>query len=223
MVKTPRALLKRYVDSKGMVDYARWHSNLPDLQRLGRYVRAIANADPSIHSQTSQLAFYLNAYNALVLADVLASWPVDSVLKEEGFFDGRNHTVAGQQLTLNELEHDEVIRPRFSEPRIHFVLVCAALDCPRLRTTALTAANLEAELAAATAVFVPQATELQEDGSVQTSQLFNWFAEDFIAHSGSIAAYLRSHLRDDSLRQALESDQVTITFSDYDWSINAPR
>ena len=213
-------LLKKYVDGKGMVAYGRLHRSEADREVLNRYVAAIGDASVEGHGESARLAFYLNAYNALVLHDVLERWPVETVIEEDGFFDGKKHRVAGRSLTLNELEHDEVIRKEFEEPRIHFVLVCAAVDCPRLRTTALTVENLERELAAATREFVPGATRLTSSGVVETSQLFNWFAEDFEKDAGSVAVYLGRNVRDLRLRAALASDDVEITFAEYNWAIN---
>ena len=121
-------------------------------------------------------------------------------------------------MTLDELEHG-LIRKEFSEPRIHFVLNCAARSCPKLRQSAVTESNLESTLAKATTEFVPAATKL-EDGKVVTSQLFNWFAEDFEKAQGSVAKYLAKYESGDT-KKALESDDVEITFSEYDWRINS--
>jgi hypothetical protein len=126
--------------------------------------------------------------------------------------------VAGKEMTLDELEHG-LIRKEFAEPRIHFVLNCAAQSCPKLQRDALTAANLESTLARATREFVPAATRL-EDGKIVTSQLFNWFAEDFVKAEGSVAEYLAKY-EDGKVAKALKSGDVEITFSEYDWRINS--
>jgi hypothetical protein len=49
--------------------------------------------------------------------------------------------VGGQTWTLDEIEQ-EIIRKAFSEPRIHFALVCAAMGCPPLRPEAYVGARL---------------------------------------------------------------------------------
>lgn len=212
-------LLHRYVDGRGQVDYAAWHRSAEDRRRLQEVVEAIGSADVEGKSRQARLAFYINAYNALVLNAVIERWPVESVMTSEGFFDNVKHRVAGQSLTLDELEHSRVIRAQFDEPRIHFVLVCAAKSCPRLRQEPMRAATLERQLDAATREFVPVATRRIE-GGVQTSQLFNWFAEDFVKSAGSVQAYLLRYVREPQLRQALESG-AEVSFSEYDWAINA--
>ncbi|RAL20422.1 DUF547 domain-containing protein [Lujinxingia litoralis] len=213
-------LLGRYVDGRGQVDYARWHASAADRQKLNAYVAAIGDAEVRGKSREAQLAFYINAYNALVLQQVLELWPLESVMRSEGFFKERRHRVAGQEMTLDELEHTRVIRARFNEPRIHFVLVCAAKSCPRLRPEPMRARRLEAQLEAAAREFIPATTRKVEGGSVETSQLFNWFAEDFIKSAGSVQAYLARYVRDEATRQAL-GEGAAVRFSEYDWAINA--
>jgi hypothetical protein len=211
------ALLSKYVDAKGQVDYAGLRANKEDRERLDTFLDTIAEAEPDAHSDKQQLAFYLNAYNAVVIGSVLDLWPVQSVMKEDGFFKGRKHQVAGKMLTLDHLEH-KLIRPQFKEARIHFVLVCAAKSCPRLRTDAFTEQNLDKSLEAAAKEFIPKATSV--DGkTVTTSQLFNWFADDFKAAAGSVEAYLAKYV-DGEAKKVLESGEAEVKFSEYDWGIN---
>lgn len=211
-------LLETYVDADGQVAYGKWAESDDDRERLEAYLADLAEADLEGHSEPAKLAFYLNAYNAYVLEAVLEAWPTESPKSIEGFFDGRTHEVAGREMTLDELEHG-LVREKFDEPRIHFVLVCAAKACPRLRTTPLTEANLDRQLEAAAEEFVPRVTEL-EDGKVVTSQLFNWFSEDFEQAEGSVRAYLSGYV-DGKLEEALGDEEVEVTFREYDWTVNS--
>lgn len=211
-------LLTKYVNSKGSVAYDRWHADKADREALKDYLGQIATAQVNQHSENARLAFYINAYNALVLDAILDKWPVQSVMSLDGFFDKQTHTVAGQKMTLDDLEHNKVIRVQFQEPRIHFLLVCAAQSCPRLLTTALTAINLEKNLENAAREFIPAATRV-EGNKVYTSQLFNWFRQDFEKHSGSIQAYLSRYVSAD-VAKVLNNGTSTIEFTEYDWSIN---
>lgn len=210
-------LLDEYVDASGQVDYARWHKDEADRKHLDAFLEKVAEADPDSASKDAQLAFYINAYNATVIDSVLEKWPVKSVMKEKGFFKKEKHPIAGKKMTLDELEHKK-IRPTFSEPRIHFVLVCAAKSCPRLRRDALTEANLERVLDKSAREFIPRATQVK-GGEVVTSQLFNWFAKDFEEDAGSVQAYLAKYT-DGEAKKLLESGDAKVTFSTYDWAIN---
>jgi hypothetical protein len=211
-----QALLSEYVDANGQVDYAKWHADKEDRKKLDAFLDEVAKAQIA-KDKKAQLAFYINAYNATVIDSVLEKWPVKSVMKEEGFFKKEKHPIAGKERTLDELEH-KLIRPTFEEPRIHFVLVCAAKSCPRLRAEAVTAKNLEATLEAAAKEFIPAATSAK-GSTVTTSQLFNWFADDFKSEAGSVEAYLAKYT-DGKTKKLLESGDAKLKFSEYDWAIN---
>jgi len=219
------SLLDEFVDEDGGIDYAGWHDDDEATQTLDAYLESVANASTDGHGRDAKLAFFLNAYNAHVIDSILEEWPVGNPQDVDGFFDVAKHRVAGRKLTLDELEH-KVIRPEFEEPRIHFVLVCAAESCPRLRQQALDAQTLEETLEEATREFVAEATTLVEgdgesnDGTerVVTSKLFDWFAEDFEKEAGSVRDYLKQYV-DGSVRDALDNG-APIDFRDYDWAIN---
>jgi len=212
-------LLQTHVDSEGQVDYASWKSSEEDVEKLESYLGKVAEADPEGHDRSERLAFYLNAYNATVIASILDHWPTDSPQSIKGFFKVKTHKVAGTSMTLDELEH-ELIRPEFGEPRIHFVLVCAAKSCPRLQRRALTSSNLESTLEAAAGAFIPRVTELDGE-SVVTSSLFDWFGEDFEKAAGSVREYLAKYVEDEELEEALADEEAEIDFHSYDWSVNA--
>ncbi|MFU8802681.1 MAG: DUF547 domain-containing protein, partial [Bradymonadaceae bacterium] len=186
-------LLGKYVDARGQVAYAGWARATADREALKKYVDAVGRARVEGKSEASRLAFYINAYNAIVLNSVLEKWPVESVMKVDGFFTEEKHRVANREMTLDDLEHNKVIRVEFNEPRIHFVLVCAAKSCPRLLRNAMTEKNLEGHLNTAAREFIPAATTRQGN-KVITSQLFNWFKVDFEKDAGSVAAYLAKYV-----------------------------
>ncbi len=211
-------LLKKHVNAKGQVGYAALRASEEDRATLSAYLEAVATAKVEAQSPKAKLAFYNNAYNALVIQAVLTAWPVESVMKVEGFFKETKHQVAGRELTLDALEHG-VIRPEFKEPRVHFVLVCAAKSCPRLQRVAMTEANVTQVMERGAREFVNAASVVKAD-AVETSQLFNWFADDFKASAGSPAAYVARYLKDKEAAERLRAGKLKLTFSEYDWALN---
>jgi len=212
-------VLRAYLHSDGRFDYAGLHGDEARMADLHAYVSSVGAARPEAWPRDEQLAFYLNAYNALVLLAVERRWPIDSVMHEDGFFDTDKYTVAGREQTLNELETD-VIRGRFHEPRIHFAVNCASLGCPRLWPTPFSARNLERELERRTRVFVRATTTVnREAGRVRVSKLFQWFAPDFGA-AGGPGAFVARYL--DPEDAAIARRVVIPDFASYDWALNAP-
>ncbi len=112
-------VLKTYVNAIGEVDYAALKKN-PD--ELDRYVETLAATSPDnrpdlFPTREDRLDYCLNAYNALVLQAVAASYPVKSVRDLGflyGFFWRRKFVVGGKRMTLNHLE-DQLIRKQFRD------------------------------------------------------------------------------------------------------------
>lgn len=211
------SILETYRTTDGGFRYAALASNPADLDRLRTFVAFVGTADTMGWERDHELAFLINAYNALTIASVVELWPVGSVLAVPGFFDARTHRVAGADMTLNHLENER-IRARFAEPRIHFVVNCASAGCPWLPPRPVTADNLEAVLDAQTRSFLDRTVRI-DDGTAYVSQIFEWFADDF-EPAGGVRAFLAAHLDDE--RAAFVSDHAhTVAFTPYDWAVNA--
>jgi hypothetical protein len=207
-------LLKKYTDN-GLVDYAGLKANTKDLEKFNGYVAAIGSAKVE-GSRDAKLAFYLNAYNATVIKAVIDRYPLESVMKVDGFFNKITHNVAGQPMTLDHLEN-KIVRPEFNDARIHFGLVCAATSCPPLRNKAFTEANVQKMLEENTQTFITQRTRV-EGNTVKASKLFEWFADDFKANEGSVAKYLAKYL---PTYAATLNANPTFVFYEYRWDLNA--
>ena len=108
------------------VDYKSIRKNPEQLIKL---VAAISAFDFKNAVKNREMAFWINAYNILVIQSVVNNYPLKSRLDVKGFFDTRQHLTGGAKLTLNEIENKK-LREKFGDARIHFVLVCAAQSCP---------------------------------------------------------------------------------------------
>ena len=90
-------------------------------------------------------------------------------------FDGIRHRAAGEELTLDDIEHGR-LRTDYNEPRIHFALVCAALSCPPLREEAYRGDILDEQLDDQGRAFLndPRENRLErERGRVHLSKIFD--------------------------------------------------
>lgn len=117
-------ILKKYVKS-GVVNY----KGLKADKDFPGYLQTISHTKVSGLSQSEQLSFWINAYNASCLNGVLRRYPIKSVMNDKQFFSKKEHKVAGQTLSLNDVEHG-ILRKQFKEPRIHFAVNCASKSCP---------------------------------------------------------------------------------------------
>ena len=212
-------LLARYVTPQG-VRYAAWHANATDRAELERVVAAISQEKPA-GSQEEKLAFYLNAYNANILQQVLAAYPIKSVRDIAAFFGlftQQRITVAGEMMSFNHLEKDVI--HGFGDPRIHFALNCASTSCPPLRPKAYAGAGLGAELDQQTTYFLnhdPQGLTVSDNGKkADASKIFDWNSGDFQA-AGGVEGFINKY------RQPPLAPDAKISYLSYDWSLNEAR
>ena len=201
--------LQQYVDSNGKVNYAAWKKKS---KLLDDYIQVLQEQPPHDQwSKAEQLAYWINAYNALTVQLILKYYPLNSIQDIRKPWEQIVFHVKEQTYTLNAIEH-QVLR-KMEEPRIHFAINCASASCPKLAQKPYTTINLEAELQAATEAFLcdPEKNILTAE-KVQLSKIFLWFAEDF----GS----KKERLEWLSKQTGLELTQARVRYLKYDWSLN---
>ena len=213
------AILQRYVDDDGRVAYRDLAAN--DAAALDAYLAALATADPASWPRDEQLAFWINAYNAVIFRAVLDGHSAESLFGRYRMFWRYRRVVAGAERTPDDIEN-RIVRP-MGESRIHFALVCASASCPKLMRRAWQAATLDADLDAAARRFVndPLRNRIvpgRED--VELSAIFDWYDEDFGGSDDALRAYV-ARFADEPARLYLTQRRPEIDFLDYDWTMNA--
>ncbi len=224
-----QALLDRYrsvnaADSIARFDYA--GVTMEDRELLKAYLNALSGLDPRMLSRAEQRAYWINLYNALTVEVVLRYYPVKSIRKiEGGLFDlgpwsEPYLTIAGQTLTLNDIEH-RILRPGWNDPRIHYAVNCASLGCPDLAAEAYTAANTEALLDANARAYINHPRGVTVAGNKATaSSIYNWFDVDFGGdEAGVVAHWLQYADAELAAELAAAGDKLKIKYG-YDWSLN---
>ena len=91
----------------GKVDYKAIQSDPSSLNEL---VGLIESAEVNSSQVLGYQAFYINTYNLLVIKGVIANYPINSPLDIGGFFDKTKYIVAGNKLTLNDIENNSNVR-----------------------------------------------------------------------------------------------------------------
>lgn len=222
------ALLAKYVDANGRVDYAAWKANTGDVGALHAYLAAAGRADVDGPApRAAALAFWVNVYNALTLAGVLDLYPLASIRDRTNRVVGFNvwknlrlH-VGGRTRSLFEIEHD-VLRP-LADPRVHFALVCGSNGCPALPRDAYTPDAVNEQLDGSARRFLarPDAVRIDpERREVALSKLFKWYGDDFGPTPADWLTLLRRFLPPELDVDRLDADAATVRFMPYDWSLN---
>lgn len=213
-------VLKDHVDTEGRIDFAGVARAPQDLDAFVGYVAVTSPklSPTSFPSRESVVAFYINAYNALAMYNVIQSgFPPDLDAVRVRFFYRNRLLLGGRRISLYDLEN-QVIRP-LGEPRVHFALNCMARGCPRLPREPFRAEGLDARLEAAAREFLNEKRNVDLDAEKRiawVSMILNWYESDFLRTSSSLAAFINRY-RDVAPIPA----HWEIRFIPYDWTLNA--
>ena len=195
-------------------DNVNYQAIIDDPSSLDKLVDRIAKQDLVGLTDAEEKAFYVNAYNILVINSIAQKYPVSSPLANSDFFDERIHTFAGNKFSLNQIEKEQLI-PKTKDARLHFVLVCAAKSCPAIAPFAYTPDQLDQQLDARTTRSLDDPQFLRvRDGKVELSQIFNWYKSDFKDYSGGTIDFINQY------RSEKLPENTRTSFYTYDWSLN---
>ena len=210
------ALLSAYVDENGMVNYDGFKNN----KQIEEYLNSIVSADISKLSEEDKLAFYINAYNAAVIKNVLDHLPINSPMVVDGFFNKIKHTIAGKEITLDELEHKYALK---IEPTLsHFGLVCAAVSCPKLLPKAYNGNTVFSQLEENAQLYLNDHNKNQldrENKILYLSEIFKWFKDSFVKKYGSLKE-TAIHFINESDEKFLKENEISIKYMKYNWQLN---
>lgn len=195
----------------GLVNYDSIAKNPATLNSLSRQIATFQLAGTT---PPEQKAFYLNAYNILVIKLIVDNYPTEGPMAIPGFFDSKKLTVANREVTLDELEK-EILFAAFPDPRLHFVLVCAAVGCPPIANYAYLPEVLEAQIEQKTSDVLNTHWYVRvHKDKTYISQVFDWYREDFVSDTTSVKDYINS-FREINIPESHQLENYP-----YDWSLN---
>ncbi len=187
---------------------------------LQEYVVELSQTDPDTLAPGEALAYWLNLYNAgaLVRAGEAAAAGVDSVLRVPGAFSDPFVDVAGESLSLDDIEHGKI--RRFGDPRIHGALVCGSVSCPTLRNEPYEGSRIDAQLDDQMRAFLAGGGALVTDRRVLLSRVFLWYGSDFVrpTHMPTLLPATKRQLLD-ALEPWLGRVSGKVEFQPYDWGL----
>ena len=202
-------LLKKYVTASGEVNYKGFKK---DELTLDNYLKSLAAKTPDkTWSKDASLAYWINAYNAFTIKLILKNYPLKSIIDLDA---GKPWDVAwielgGKKYSLNNIEND-IIRPQYKDPRIHFAVNCAAKSCPPMNNTAFTEANINALLDSRTKNFINSSANEISTASIKISKIFDWYKDDF----SNVITFLNKY------SNTKINSGAKIEYKNYDWSLN---
>ena len=230
------ALLRKYCDDHGFVNYQAWHRSPADRQQLDQYLAHLSQANPTLDAMpASKFAFWINAYNAVTIQGILREYPTTSIKNHQSIafgykiWDDLFLTVGGKNYSLNDIEH-KVLR-KMGDPRIHFAIVCASIGCPPLLNEAYAAEKIDTQLTANAKRFfadpekfaaTPQGAALPQ-GELKLSKILSWFAEDFGPNQTAQLRTIAPFLPTPAAQSLANSGQARVSYLGYDWGLNEQK
>jgi hypothetical protein len=212
--------------------------------RLDAYVASLAHASIESATREQQVAFWLNAYNAVVLQTVVDHYPIQqrtrdypprSIRQIPGAFERLPHRIAGKAITLDQIE--QTVLPPFRDPRIFLALGRGAVGSGRLRSEAYAAEALERQLGDIAGECVSRSQCFQFDqlqNTVKISSIFSWRQNEFIdGYSAkapevfkerspielAVIAFLNPRLLA-AERELMSRNSFKVEYIPFDWSLN---
>jgi hypothetical protein len=242
------ALLKKHVVliDGGKASQTRYAGFQQDRAALKGYLDTLSRVPPGEFEgwgKAQQMAFLINAYNALVVEKVLTRYPDLNSIWDFGKvignpFKDRFFTLLGREASLDWIEHETLRKPGvYDEPRVHYAVNCASVGCPMLREEAYVAARLEAQLEEQARRFLSDRSRNRyqpEGGRLEVSRIFDWYKEDWMsgyrgfegkgaplrAREQYFAGYAELLADRPEDRKAIEALKAALRFLDYDWRLN---
>ncbi len=221
-----QAIINKYLVSRAEGNGFRYAQvSAADRKKLKDYLATLASIDPRTLNKAEQKAYWINLYNALTVNLILDNYPVKSITDigpwySFGPWDMKITRVAGQDLTLNDIEH-RILRPLWQDERIHYAVNCASIGCPDLSEQVFTAENTDAMLNMLARRFVQQQKGLSlAGGRLTTSRIYEWYQTDFTNQGNKgIVTYLRS-IAPPILARQLGQYNGPVQYQ-YNWALNA--
>jgi hypothetical protein len=211
-----------------MVNYAAWKASPADWQALDRYLDHLSTVSFSPSTDANvELAFWINAYNAVTIKGILREYPTTSIRNHTAKLFGYNIwkdlqlLVEGSPYSLDQMEH-EILR-KLGEPRIHFAIVCASIGCPPLRNEAYQPGRLDQQLTANARAFFADRGRFRFDArrrTIMVSPILDWFAEDFGSNLAEQMRSIAPFLPNAAAQELARSGSASVTYLDYDWDLN---
>lgn len=198
--------------SNGKVAYSNIHDNQEELNAILEIADIISISKDDV---SNYQAFWINAYNLSVIKGIVDNYPTNSPLDNKGFFDKTTYSLAGKNITLNDIEH-KLLRAQFNDARFHFVLVCGAVGCPPLINEAYLPNTLNIQLEKQTKIALngPFLIVNTKKKRVQASQIMEWYKEDFTMNGESEIDFINTY------RTEQLDSKFKLSYFPYDWKVN---
>lgn len=234
------AFLKKNVNEKGEVDYQSVAKDPKELDDYLANLMSVRQSDMTSWPREEVLAFWMNAYHAILIKSVVENYPINSVQKIPSFWDIALFHFGKRgddqvQFSLNDIRVKNLIEV-YRDEKIHLALSVAARGGPKLMSEAFTGPKVEGQLFLLTRQFVTDPSHVEitpGQKKIRISKIFKWYAKDFKLDFGTseprgkfsesdnaVLSFLAFYLEDEAKGEYLQEAKYKIEYPPFDWSLN---
>jgi len=239
-------LLKKYVDDKGLVNYAGLKK---EKKVLDAFILKLGKLNVERYKKwydKSKYSLWLNAYNAFTLKVIVDHYPIqssfinsfrypkNSIGQIPNVWNDTFFPILGWSLTLHGVQGD-VLRAQFGYPEMYFALNMGAVSSPPLRNEPYTGNKVDEQVKEQTKNFLkdPKSFRIDKQNNiVYISELFKWYGKDFTArytdkgiHAKILMSvkgvlnYLKEFMSKED-KEYIEFADYKLVFLPFDWTLN---
>ncbi len=208
------AFFKKYVKN-GRVNYAGVKQHLSEVESL---ISDASRMSLAVAPNNRNKAFFINAYNLIVIRNIAKRYPITSTKSLPGFFDKKKYEVAKTYYTLDEIEYYCLRRP-YKDNRIHFALNFGAKGDPKLPNYAFRPEKLEKQLDMRTMIAVNSEAFIKvnsESKLVSVSKMFEDHKADFNKGEETTLSFINKYRKADKQIPA----DYTLDYYPYNFTLN---
>jgi hypothetical protein len=190
----------------------------------------------------SQMAFWINVFNAGVLRDAAELQSAPGARQVQAFFERPRLRIGEHAYSLDDIEHGLLrgnvpkqgrlrapmargdprleYMPILFDERIHFALHSACRSSPPLRV--FDGGKLDRQLEDATADYVRRTARIESQGAIMVlPRVFSWFGKDF-GGKGGILEFVAARIDDEAAVEMIDRRRgnVSLRYAGFDWTLN---
>jgi Protein of unknown function, DUF547 len=215
------SLLRKHVNTEGGVNYEGF---IRDSIAFNAYLNLLSKNHPNAKnwSINEKKAYWINAYNAFTIKLICDHYPIVSIKDVQRGIPFVSDTwqiefihIEGKTYNLNHIEHG-ILRPKFSDARIHAAINCASRSCPPLLNEAFVSEKLDSQLDTVMHRFINNKVrnKIISKEKAELSKIFTWFSTDFKKDTHTVINFINKF-------STIKLDEkAEITYLDYDWQLN---
>jgi len=214
------SLLKRCV-SGDLVGY-KVLANSPDLNQA---VDELERINPSrLATPRDRLAFWINAYNLLVLKNIADHYPMKSVRDVDHFMSLRKFVIGGVPYSVEDIQRREIMPMLKRTDSMAIFLMCGgAMGYPPLIDHAISAARLDDDMKFAVYDFVNNPKNVSFDidtGTFLISRFFNWYQDLLVKDFDNPFEFANAHLAPFKRVPVADKRILKVFMPQFNWWLN---